>query len=237
MVEELMIDHSIRAVAFDAVGTLIHPDPPAAEVYVSIGRRFGSRLELPEVRARFGAAFAEQERLDVQNGLATSEEREQRRWEQIVASVLDDVTDPVACFAELYNHFGRPDAWRVESGAADILCGLQRAGYPIAMASNYDHRLRGVIAGLKALAPVSVLVISSEVGWRKPASPFFAHLAATLALPPHAMLYVGDEVANDYEGACQAGMQAVLFDPNGRHPKLTGAVLGKLGDLHLPRLP
>src|ERR1700693_3322915 len=37
-----MIDPAIRAVAFDAVGTLIHPDPPAGEVYAAVGPRFGS---------------------------------------------------------------------------------------------------------------------------------------------------------------------------------------------------
>src|SRR6266700_2023811 len=137
-----MKEPPLRAVAFDAVGTLIHPDPPAAAVYAAFGRRFGSRLDVAEIRLRFSAAFAEQERLDAQNGLATSEERELRRWRDIVARVLDDVADPAGCFAELYAHFARPDAWRIEGGAADVLGRLQRADFPIALASNYDHRLR-----------------------------------------------------------------------------------------------
>src|SRR5438067_2160826 len=83
----------IRAVAFDAVGTLIHPEPSAAEVYASIGRRFGSRLEVAEIRTRFRAAFAEQEVIDRASGWVTSEERERHRWQDIVARVLDDVRD------------------------------------------------------------------------------------------------------------------------------------------------
>ena len=37
-----------RAVFFDAVGTLLHPDPSAAEVYAGVGRRYGSRLSVSE---------------------------------------------------------------------------------------------------------------------------------------------------------------------------------------------
>ena len=29
----------VRAVAFDAVGTLIYPEPPVAQVYAAVGRR------------------------------------------------------------------------------------------------------------------------------------------------------------------------------------------------------
>ena len=52
-----MIPRGVRAVVFDAVGTVIHPDPPAAEVYVEVGRRFGSRLGMADIVGRFAAAF------------------------------------------------------------------------------------------------------------------------------------------------------------------------------------
>src|SRR5690606_20106058 len=48
----------IRAVAFDAVGTLIHPDPPVAAIYEEISRRHGSRLTRDDVARRFRDAFA-----------------------------------------------------------------------------------------------------------------------------------------------------------------------------------
>ena len=226
----------VRAVAFDAVGTLIHPEPSAAEVYAEIGRRLGSRLDVAEVRARFRTAFAKQERIDVQSGLVTSEAREVRRWQDIVTEVLDDVSDPGRVFAELYEHFARPAAWRCDDGVADCFARLRREGYAIALASNYDHRLRGVVAGLEALAAVPILVISSEIGWRKPAPGFFAHLAEALRLPPEAILHVGDNWGNDLRGARGAGMHALLFDPRGRHSAPPHDRLDDLRDLRLPRL-
>ncbi len=224
----------IGAVAFDAVGTLIHPDPPAAEVYAAVGRRFGSRIDLDDIRRRFRVAFVEQEQVDAANGFAVSEERERRRWQAIVAAVLDDVAEPAACFAQLYEHFARPEAWRCEDGAAELFARIRHAGYAIALASNYDHRLRRVLAGLEALAPIATVVISSEVGWRKPAPGFFGRLAEALALPPERIVYVGDDYANDFVGAGQAGLHALLFDPHGWHPELGERRLGKLGDLRLP---
>jgi putative hydrolase of the HAD superfamily len=210
------VRRDIRAVAFDAVGTLIHPEPAAALVYAEVGRRFASRLPVGEVRRRFGAAFARQEAIDRSDGLRTGEEREVRRWREIVAEVLDDVSDPEGCFQALYEHFARPGAWRCEPETAGVLEELARRGYPLALASNYDERLRRVLEGLPALRPVGHIVISAEVGWRKPAPQFFAALCRTLEATPESVLFVGDDPGNDYDGATSAGLHALLLDPEGQ---------------------
>ncbi len=217
-----MIPPDVRAVFFDAVGTLLHPEPPAPVAYAAVARRFGSRREEGDIAARFRAAFRREEAFDLANGLRTSEEREERRWRRIVAEVLDDVSDPDACFAELYEHFGLPENWRCEAGAVDALAELGRAGYVLGIASNYDSRLRRVVAGMPRLARVNHLVISAEVGWRKPAPEFFAALCTTAGLSPEAILFVGDDVVNDYEGARAAGLKAVLKSSGGalRDPRL-----------------
>ncbi|MCI0685265.1 MAG: HAD family hydrolase [Gemmataceae bacterium] len=198
----------IRAVFFDAVGTLIHPAPLAADVYYEAGRRHGSSRAT--VARRFAKAFRKQEDIDRHNGWATSARRELERWQSIVAEVLDDVTDPEACFAELYEHFARPESWTCAAAAEEVLAGLRRRGLVLGVASNYDHRLRTVIAGLAPLRGIDHLLISSEVGWRKPAPAFFAALVRQAGLPPAEILLVGDDRDNDYDGARAAGLQAVL---------------------------
>jgi putative hydrolase of the HAD superfamily len=203
---------SIRAVFFDAVGTLIHPQPPAPAVYEHVGRRLGSRLSLEIIHDRFLAAFEQDELADRANDFRTSEEREVERWRHIVYSVLDDATDREACFAELFAHFARPESWRCDAGAASTLHELAARGYSLGLASNYDKRLRSVVAGLAALKPLGDLIISSEVGWRKPAPAFFDALMRAVTMPAEQILFVGDDVVNDYEGARAAGMQAVLYD-------------------------
>jgi putative hydrolase of the HAD superfamily len=208
-----MLPPGTRAVFFDAVGTLIHPEPSAAAVYAAVGRRWGSRLPAEVITARFRAAFKDEEAADVRSGLRTSEAREAERWRRIVAAVLDDVADPERCFAELFDHFARSESWRCDRDAGLVLRELAGRGCVLGMASNYDHRLRTVAAGFVELRPVRHLVISSEVGWRKPARDFFAALADAVGQPAEHIVLVGDDRGNDYEGARAAGLVAILYDP------------------------
>lgn len=229
-----LIPLGTRAVFFDAVGTLIHPDPPAPAVYAEAARRFGSRLDLAAVTTRFRAAFRRQEEIDRSGGLRTGEAREVARWRAIVAEVLDDVSDPESCFDFLYAHFARPSAWRTEPEAAAVLAELTRRGYRLGIASNFDERLRRVAEGLPGLAPVQHLVISSEVGWRKPAPAFFHQLWAQSGLAPAEVLLVGDDPVNDYGGAHACGLHALLYDPDGTAPVPAEARLSRWAELLAP---
>ncbi len=219
-----MMPPGVKAVFFDAVGTLLVPEPPAADVYADVGRRHGSRLGLVEIARRFAAAFAREEEIDLAGALRTSEEREVRRWRNIVAAVLDDVADPASCFHALYDHFARPAAWRCRADAARVLSTLAQRGCALGLASNYDHRLRSVIAGSTELYPLKHVVISSEVGWRKPAPQFFAHIVKTVQLSVEQILLVGDDVDNAYAGARGAGLQALLLDPGGKHREIAARI-------------
>lgn len=217
----------IRAVAFDAVGTLIHAEPSVGQAYADAGRRHGSRRDADELRRRFTDAFAHEERLDAADGWRTSEEREHRRWRTIVTAALDDVADPEACFRELFAHFALPGAWRCDPGAAATITYCRARGLRVAMASNFDARLHGVVAGLPPLAGLDALVVSSEVGVRKPGPEFFRATAERLGCAPEEVLFVGDDPTNDVAGARAVGMRAVLVDPTGRQ----GASFRCLADL------
>jgi putative hydrolase of the HAD superfamily len=210
------IPPGVRAIFFDAVGTVIHPEPSAGEAYAMIGSRFGSRLPVEEVLRRFSAAFKRQEAIDLARGHRTDEERERTRWQEIVAEVLDDVAERDKCFQSLYEHFAQPAAWRCDAQAARVIRELTAEGYRVGLATNFDHRLRAVVAGLPELSEVASLVISSEVGWKKPAAAFFSRLCQRENLSPPEVLLVGDDPENDLAGAQKAGLRALLLDTHGR---------------------
>jgi putative hydrolase of the HAD superfamily len=208
----------VRAVFFDAVGTVLHPEPAAAVAYHAVARQLGSSLDLTTIKGSFRTAFLAQEQIDRESGLRTDEEREVRRWRSIVAEVLSDLSaleDRETAFQTLYAHFSSPSAWRVDPDAGEVLTQLSGAGFRLGLASNFDHRLRGLVAALPDLAPVRDLVISSEVGWRKPASGFFEKMCEIAGLPPSEVLLVGDDLENDYLGGRSAGLPALLLDPAG----------------------
>jgi putative hydrolase of the HAD superfamily len=210
--ERVQVSSALRAVFLDAVGTLIHPAPSAAEVYATAARRRGSRLSAQVIATRFRAAMAREDEVDRAAGWRTSERREAERWRRIVAAVLDDVDDPEGCFQELWQHFSRPQAWRHGPAVAAVLEDLTGRNLIVGIASNFDARLRRVLAGLPALRAAALVVISSEVGWRKPAGEFFAALLRTTGLSGDAVLMAGDDPTNDFEGARAAGLRALLLD-------------------------
>jgi putative hydrolase of the HAD superfamily len=210
----------VRWLAFDAVGTLIAPEPSVAEAYWSIGRQFGSQLPVEEVGRRFARVFRETEQNDCapESGSArfiTSEDREEARWREIVARVLDDVSDRETCFRELHAHFARPAAWRCFDDVAPALARLAGSGYRLAFASNFDGRLDTVRAGMPELRQIEQCVVSARAGVRKPSPEFYRALCATLRAEPVEVLMVGDDWINDIVGAREAGLPAVLLDRRG----------------------
>lgn len=225
------IDPGVRAVFFDAVGTLLFPDPGAVHVYTEAARRRGLEVSAEDVRVRFVAAFRAEEAVDAAGGWATGEQREEARWRRIVAETLPSVPDPDELFAELFGHFARPDGWRVDPDAAAVFVELARRGVVVGMGSNYDARLLSVLTGHRAMDPLAGrVVVSAAVGWRKPAGPFFAEVVVAAGCPAADILFVGDDLDNDYQGATAAGMQAVLLDPAGRHPDVPHRI-GRLAEL------
>jgi putative hydrolase of the HAD superfamily len=202
----------IKGVVFDAVGTLIYPNPGVAEAYAAHGARHGSRRGVAEVLAAFRQAFLRQEEWDRQSGgLVTSEAREHKRWRAIVSDTFPDVVDPEPLFDSLWGHFALGRNWALFDDVAACWERLEALGLKLAVASNFDSRLNRICAELPPLNRAAVFV-SSELGWRKPARPFFDAIAGQLALASEELLMVGDDLENDYQAARAAGWQAVLLD-------------------------
>jgi len=200
------------AIVFDAVGTLLHADPPVADVYHLAGWQHGSQLDRGEVGRRMRAAFAASEAGEGLVREPTSESNERERWRRIVTSVFDDVADVGPLFRTLWQHFSEPEHWRLFDDAALVLSELADRGYRLAIASNFDRRLLAIVQADPILRHCERCFISSEIGYPKPDGRFFAAAAAQLDLPPDEILLVGDDWTNDILGARAAGWQAIWLD-------------------------
>ncbi|WP_417847396.1 HAD-IA family hydrolase [Thalassoglobus sp.] len=198
-----------KCVAFDAVGTLIHATPSVVEAYWSVGQKYGSELSRDVVKKRFGKIFSSR-----QLSLQTDEQSEYEFWKAVVKDVLGPVPDSDECFNELYNHFGKPEAWRVDSEAEETIQALIELGIDVAIASNFDKRLNSVMDGHAALKGISYRVISSEIGWRKPSRQFYKLLSEKVHCHSHQMLMIGDDFKNDVAAARNAGLDAIQLVAN-----------------------
>ena len=82
-----MIDRlDVRAIVFDAVGTLMYAAPPVADVYARVGKSHGSTLSVEEVRARFARAFREHYCNKVST--VVDEQLERKCWQCVVDDVF-----------------------------------------------------------------------------------------------------------------------------------------------------
>jgi putative hydrolase of the HAD superfamily len=228
---EPWVHPGIRAVFFDAVGTLLFPEPSAPVVYAAAARRQGLHLPNDQLLERFLAAYRTQEATDRAAGWGTSEARERERWAHVVGRTLRGVPDPEACFEELFGHFAEPSAWRVNRDVPAVFAHLRARGVVIGIGSNYDSRLLRVLAGHPELAPLcDRVVVSAAVGHRKPSAEFFRAVALSAGCDPGEVLFVGDDTENDYDGATAAGLPAVLLDPRNRYPAVARRIsaLGQL---------
>jgi putative hydrolase of the HAD superfamily len=205
---------SVRALLFDAVGTLIHPDPPVAKAYAAASARFGVQISETEIASRFRAAFTEREDVDRRNGFRTGSIWERSRWLRIVNDVFCDAAPAetsARIFGELFLHFARPESWRVDPEAAACWQALAEKGLLIGIASNFDDRLTPIARRLPPLDRARHLFISAHIGYRKPAIEFYRAIERDLGLEPRELLSVGDDFENDYLGAKAAGWQSLLF--------------------------
>jgi putative hydrolase of the HAD superfamily len=207
-----MLD-GIRWILFDAVGTLIYADPPVAEVYHAAGQQFGSRLGVDEIRKRFFVAFAAHQRVF----MLTREEIERERWRSIVGEVMVDVPhrrDEI--FEKLWRHFAQPQHWRLYDDVANAFDVLS-CRFHIGIASNFDARLKQIIAGHPPLSACEAVFVSSEIGYTKPDSRFFEAVEEQLGVARAEIALVGDDEVSDVQGATAAGWRAIRLDRDCRN--------------------
>ena len=209
----------IEGIVLDAVGTLIEPRPSVSEAYAIAARSQGVEIGTDVVKRRFVASFATEEFDDQRGPLATDEPTERRRWLRIVRTCLPEVSDLDRAFADLWEHFGNPASWAVFPEVPPALNRLAARGVRLCVGSNFDARLRRVIAGKPELCELADrLVISSEVGYRKPHPQFYAAAARRLGLAPDRVLCLGDDPENDGRGPIRAGLRAHLVVRSGEAP-------------------
>lgn len=203
-------------VLFDAVGTLIYPEPSVVVVYQAIGVKHGLEIAAAELRARFRSSLQNANlRLRAERwNWQTDERREVEYWRTVVRDVLAELSPAAAeaAFQALWQHFARAEHWRVFDDVAPTLAGLSDRGFRCGIASNFDERLRGICASHPVLAGLDPLFVSSGVGWSKPVASFYATIEQRTGLLPQQLLLVGDDRENDVTAPQGRGWQARWLD-------------------------
>src|SRR5690242_5823328 len=130
-----------------------------------------------------------------------------RPYEELLAEL--GVSDPDA-FIDREHEVWRAQ-YRVLASAAALLESLRDRGLKTGIvADSWPDPARVLRADVEALglaAHLDVLVLSAEVGVRKPAPEIFLRACRELYVDPAAALFVGDDLTNDVQGAADVGME------------------------------
>jgi putative hydrolase of the HAD superfamily len=101
---------------------------------------------------------------------------------------------------------------------------LDEAGLRLAVVSNWDVSLHATLRDLGIDARFSAVLTSADTGSPKPQPELFRRAAAALDAPARRLLHVGDDPAQDVDGARAAGFSAVLLQrdtaPDRRTPRI-----------------
>ena len=194
----------IRAVTFDVGGTLIEPYPSVGHVYAKVAARHGLSL-LPDVlNRRFAAAWrARKNFAHARSG-----------WSELVDATfagLTEIPPSRTFFAELYDEFTFPRAWRIYDDVVPALQFLRGRGLKLGIISNWDERLRPLLRILELDVWFDAIGISVEIGQSKPNPAVFQRVAAALGVEPPSILHIGDSRVEDLEAARAAGFRALLI--------------------------
>ncbi len=220
----------IRAVLFDAVGTLIDLREPVGETYSRAAAEQGLKISAWRMSEAFSRVVASAGPLVFpQAEPAELPTLERDWWRQVVRSTFltadsaRRVPDFDACFEGLWRHYAAPSGWLVREGAVAALTRIREGGRRTAVVSNFDRRLPALLEGL-GLAPfLEAVVLPSDAGAAKPDPRIFELALTRLGAAPAEAIFVGDDAHHDLAGARAAGLEAVDV-----------AALATLCDLQVP---
>ncbi|PKI50862.1 haloacid dehalogenase-like hydrolase domain-containing protein 3 [Punica granatum] len=195
-----------KALLVDAVGTLVVPSQPMAQIYRQIGEKYGVEYSEDEILNRYRRAYEQpwgRSRLRYVN--------DGRPFWQFIVSSSTGCSDS-QYFEELYNYYMTDKAWHLcDPDAEKVFKALKRAGVKIAVVSNFDTRLRPVLRALNCDHWFDAVAVSAEVEAEKPNPTIFLKACELLDVKPEDAVHVGDDRRNDIWGARDAGCDAWLW--------------------------
>jgi putative hydrolase of the HAD superfamily len=195
----------VRAVTFDVGGTLIAPWPSVGHVYAEIAARHGIEVAPERLNAQFAKAWRALKQFH----------HSRDEWFALVTQSFAGLAEKPPeepMFAEIYERFGEPRAWRIFDDAIPALDELASRGINLGIISNWDERLMPLLHKLDLAKYFQAIIVSCDVAFPKPSPVIFEQAARKLGEAPEFILHVGDSAEHDAAGAAAAGFQMILLD-------------------------
>lgn len=208
-----------KVIFLDAVGTLFGVKDSVGAIYGAIARQWGVMVSPEMLNQAFYDSFKAATPLAFP-GVNPSEiiELEFQWWEDIAkdtfarVGVLDRFSNFTSFFTQLYAHFATAEPWFIYPDVIPALQHWQKKGIELGIISNFDTRIYTVLELLGLTRYFSSVTISSSVGAAKPNSLVFQTALDKHRCQPSEAWHIGDSFQEDYQGALEVGMRAILVE-------------------------
>ncbi len=203
----------IKAIGFDLFNTLVTVDPHtltmALESLFQSLQSKGFHIE----KESFKEAYRRQAKRFLEATRATGKETHNRFWVAAALSEAGFPTDPEDSRVQqaVEDYFGAfSKRCMLLPGTMETLQRLKER-FPLGLLSNFTHAPAawGILEELGLRPLFQLILISGDLGYRKPHPSVFQKLCEGLGVLPEELLYVGDDPGPDVYGALGAGVRPV----------------------------
>src|SRR5438093_12371855 len=205
----------IKAIFFDAVGTLFRLTKTVGDNYAYVGHEVGLDLDARSLERAFHAAWQQMPQRAAIDGPRENDDK--GWWRELVNLVLDQVAPSLSeldrdnFFEIAYEHFAASGVWELYPEVPGVLEQL-RPRFQLAVISNFDGRLRFILQHLGISKFFAHIFISSEIGADKPDPEIYRRALKLIYLKSNEVLHVGDDPQRDWEAASAAGLSIFRLD-------------------------
>ena len=213
-----MIQHdSLKAIFFDAVGTLFYLTKTVGDHYAFVASEVGLKLDPKKMDDAFHSAWKRMPPREAIEGPRENDDKDW--WHELTDLVLRDVAPEIGdldrdnFFEVAYEHFAEAGVWELYPEVIEVLKEF-RPRFELAIVSNFDGRLRVILERLGISKYFGHVFLSSEIGADKPDPEIFRRALKFLGLQPGSVLHVGDDPERDWQAATAAGLSIFKLDRN-----------------------
>jgi putative hydrolase of the HAD superfamily len=205
----------LKAIFFDAVGTLFYLTRSVGHHYALVGERVGLKLDANQLDQAFASAWNRMPPRPAIDGPRPDDDK--GWWRELVDLVLNQAApflnelDRDNFFEVAYEHFAEPGVWERHPEVPDVLKKLTPR-FQLAVISNFDGRLRVILEHLGISNFFQHIFISSELGADKPDPEIYRRALNLIRLQTAEVLHVGDDPERDWKGASTAGLSIFQLD-------------------------
>lgn len=212
--------HCIKAIFFDAAGTLFTVNGSVGDIYARLAREHGKDVAVTDLELGFRRYFATAPPMAFPGASPEEISTLEKQWWK---TLVQDVFAPLGGFSRfdgyfdaLFAFFARAEAWRLYPETLATLETLKNRGFIVGVISNFDSRLFNIFDGFGITRFFDPIIISTQAGAAKPEREIFTQALARAGVEAQEALHIGDSYDADVVGAQQAGLTPVLVDRSGK---------------------